>query len=163
MDVQATWEFFTLLTIYFISTAVKVTSGEETEGWGGFLLLVTDCMQILPYPLPEWLGWLWCCCLAACVGACMSVWLCMHHCMCCPESQVMQGQRALTSFPALRGKGKRQFSKKRKYGKPVWKNPTVGKGTVALLQNPTNVMLKLRNDKVVYGCHILFVKFFSFS
>lgn len=44
MDVQATREFFTLLTICFISTAIKVTSGEETEGWGGgggLLLLVS--------------------------------------------------------------------------------------------------------------------------
>lgn len=58
MDVQATWEFLTLLTICFTSTAVKATYGEETEGWGpSYCLLedIKDCMQIPPYPSPEWL------------------------------------------------------------------------------------------------------------
>lgn len=109
------------------------------------------------------IGWLWRCCLAACMGACMIVWL-LHASLhvlswvSCRDSGLWRP--FLPCGVRERGSSAKKENVENKSGQTL---QSLGKGTVALQQNPTNVTLTLRNDKVVYGCHILFVKFFSFS
>lgn len=156
-----------LITFLFLQAVKELSCGEEAEGCRPLLLPPSRLQKqhakssLSLTRAARMTAALLSCCMHGCLHGCMTA--CMLPFTCCPEFHGHAGDSKLR-LPFLPLGVRKEAIQKKKLCKTHLETIllSLGKGTPWHLQNTSRVTLKLTKDKAVYGCHFVFVNFFSY-